>query len=241
MKIGSVPYLNAKPLVEGLADVTLDVPSRLTERFRRGEVDVALLPVFESVRRPELAIVPDIGISSPGPVDSVLIFSRRPLAECREIALDESSLTSAALARVLLVGELGLSLEFRSCGPETDPRDVEAALLIGDPALKARRDGLVVTDLASLWRERTGLPFCFAAWLARSEEIAAEAAPILAEAKRRGLAARERIAEEASEGMGLSADYLLTYLTERITYDLGEGERAALRRYGEGCRELGLV
>jgi chorismate dehydratase len=241
MKIGSVPYLNAKPLIEGISDVALDVPSRLTERFRRGEVDVALLPVFEAVRCPDLAIVPGICVASPGPVDSVLIFSKRPLAECREVALDESSLTSAALARVLLVAEMGLDLAFRSCGPETDPREREAILLIGDPALTAKREGLIVTDLASMWRERTGLPFCFAAWLAATPEVAAEASPMLEEAKRRGLAARDRLAAEASRGLGLRADYLVTYLTDRITYDLGEEEREALRRYGDACRRLGLV
>jgi chorismate dehydratase len=243
LTLGSVPYLNARPLVEGLRDVVLDVPSRLTERFRRGEVDVALVPVFEAVRDPARVLVPGIVIASPGPVDSVVFLSKRPLVECRSVLLDRSSLTSAALARILLEERLGLTPEYGDCGPEMDPREVDAdaVLLIGDPAMTAPRDGLIVSDLAVLWNDWTGLPFCFAAWLARDERAAAEALGPLTEAKEAGLARRPEIAAAAAGPMRLPAEELLTYLTERITYDLGPAEREGLARYGEMCRRLGLV
>ena len=124
-----------------------------------------------------------------------------------------------------------------------DPReaDADAVLLIGDPAMRAPRDGLAVTDLATAWREGTGLPFCFALWIARDEAAARAAEPILTAAKSRGLARREAIALDASPELDLPPERLLTYLTERITYDLEEGERAGLSRYGESCRRLGLV
>ncbi|MHC4471247.1 MAG: MqnA/MqnD/SBP family protein, partial [Planctomycetota bacterium] len=109
------------------------------------------------------------------------------------------------------------------------------------PALTAPREGLVVTDAALLWREMTGLPFCFAVWLARDEATAAEAAPVLNLAKERGLARRAEIAREAAEGLGLPEERLLAYLTERITYDLGDPERAALARFGELCRRHALL
>jgi chorismate dehydratase len=243
LRIGSVPYLNARPLIEGLEDVTLDVPSRLTHRFRRGELDVALLPSFECVRQPERPVVPGIAIASPGPVDSVLFFSRRPLEEVETLALDESSLTSAALARILCEDHFGVRPEYTSCGPEVDPvrSGADAVLLIGDPALRAERDGLLVTDLASTWRAHTGLPFCFALWIAADEASAKAASGVLRQAKERGLARRAELAAAASEDLGLPAESLLVYLTERITYDLSEGERIALERYGEACRRLALV
>ena len=243
MRIGSVPYLNARPLIEGLADVVLDVPSRLTERFRRGDLDVALLPSFESVRDPDRAVVPGICIGSPGPVDSVLLFARRPPAECRSVLLDTSSLTSVALTRILMEERFGARPEYRPCGPEVDPRtaDADAVLLIGDPAMRAPRDGLETIDLALAWREWTDLPFVFALWVARDEAVAEEAEPLLREAKERGLARRAEIAAAAVPSLQIDAATLTRYLTERITFDLGAGEREALRRYGEGCRRLGLV
>jgi chorismate dehydratase len=243
MRIGSVPFLNARPLVHGLPDVVEDVPSRLAERFRRGEVDVALLPSFEALRRPECPIVPGGAVASPGPVDSVLLFSHGPLAEARTVLLDESSLTSAALARVLLAERSGDGVVFGPCPPEVDPRTAEAdaVLLIGDPAMTAPRDGLLVTDLAVAWRELTGLPFCFAVWLARDEEIARAAGPILDASRARGLARRREIAESASAELSLPADYLLLYLTERITYELGGPERDALGEFARLCRRHGVL
>ena len=186
-RVGAVSYLNARPLVAGLPGVTFDVPSHLTEAFRRREVDVALLPVFEVVRDRDLLVVPGISVSSYGPVESVLFFSRRPLRECRKVLLDESSLSSAALARILFSRLPGPAREFRPCAAEVDPRavDADAVLLIGDRAMTAPREGLLVHDLAVLWREWTGLPFCFALWVARDRETVRNAAPVLAGASKR--------------------------------------------------------
>jgi len=241
--IGTVPYLNALPLTAGLTDLVRAVPGRLAAMFRDGSVDVALLPIFEWVRDPSRAIVGSGGICSPGPVDSVLLFSRVPPAEARTVLLDESSLTSAALVKVLYAELYGASPVFAACGAETDPRKIQAdaCLLIGDPALSAPRDGLIVTDLATAWRDLTDLPFCFAAWLAKDDETAESARTTLRQARERGLAERHRIAEREAHGMGLAPEVLLQYLTERITYDLGPREREAASRFAESCRSLGLA
>jgi chorismate dehydratase len=242
LRIGSVPYLNAKPLIEGLDGVVLDVPSRLTATFRRGELDVALLPSYEAARNSELAIVPGICVGSPGPVDSVLIFSRVPVEECRTVALDTSSLTSTALARILFSERWGTEPVFTGCPPDVDPRRAgsDAVLLIGDPAMRAPRDGLTVTDVASAWREWTGLPFPFALWTAPDAETARRAAPILAAAKERGLARRGEMAAAAAAEVALPREFLYRYLTSRITYDLGEGELESLERYARYVEQLDL-
>lgn len=243
LRIGSVPYLNARPLVEGLEGVRFAVPSRLARQFRQGEVDVALVPSFESVRSPGCVVVPGPCIASPGPVDSVFLFSREPLHQARRVLLDESSVTSAALTRVLLLERYGVEAEFEPCPPDVDPRavDADAVLLIGDRALKAPRDNLVVSDLALLWREWTGLPFVFAVWLARDASAAEAVGPELRAARERGLAARERIAREAADQMGLPPGLLFRYLTERLTYDFGEPEREALELFASHCRRLELA
>ncbi len=241
--IGTVPYLNALPLTAGLTDLVRAVPGKLASMFRDGSLDVALLPIFEWVRDPSRHIVGSGAICSPGPVDSVLLFSRVAPAGARKVLLDRSSLTSAALVRVLYAEHFRTSPEFASCSSETDPReiDADACLLIGDPALKARRDDLIVTDLATVWRDLTGLPFCFAAWLAKDEETARRSRETLRAARIRGLADRRRLAEREASLVGLPADTLHRYLTERITYDLGPRERAAASRFANSCRSLGLA
>src|SRR6188768_2319647 len=108
-RIGAVSYLNTRPLVFGFEQglgaerVTLsyDVPSVLAARLDAGELDVALLPVIELARIPDLAIVPGIAIGSFGECRSVLLVARKPLDEIRSVALDPESRTSNALVQVL--------------------------------------------------------------------------------------------------------------------------------------------
>jgi chorismate dehydratase len=243
LSIGTVPYVNALPLTEGLEDLVREVPSVLARTFRTGRLDAALLPVFEWVRDASRPIIDAGCIASPGPVDSVLLFSRGRPEEARTVLLDESSLTSSALTRILFDRVFNARPEYRLCDPGVDPRSIEedAMLLIGDPALRAPRDGLVVTDLATAWRKWTGLPFCFAVWLAKDEAAAERVRPVLTAARERGLSARGRLAEENAPVCGLSPEALLTYLTKRITYDFTEPEREAAGVFATLCRDLGLA
>src|SRR5258706_1058516 len=66
LRVGSVSFLNAKPLIHGLesakdVNLSLAVPSRLLEGLRQGSLDVALLPVIDYQRLAGLRIVPRRG------------------------------------------------------------------------------------------------------------------------------------------------------------------------------------
>src|SRR5262245_47997864 len=108
IRIGAVEYLNSKPLICDLeelapeAELLLDLPSRLADRLAAGHLDVGLIPVIEYFRGRDYTILPNIAIASRGPVLSVTIFSRKPWAEIKSLALDVGSRTSAALTQVLL-------------------------------------------------------------------------------------------------------------------------------------------
>ena len=84
VRIGAVNYLNTKPLIYELplltpeAELILDVPSRLADGLRGGNLDVALIPVIEYFRAGSYSMVPNIAIASHGPVLSVTLFSRVP-------------------------------------------------------------------------------------------------------------------------------------------------------------------
>ena len=90
---------------------------------------------------------------------------------------------------------------------------------------------MVVTDLATAWRSLTGLPFCFAVWVARDASCAEEAGPILSSARERGLARRADYARAGAEKLGIPFERLLIYLTERISYTFGEHERKAVEEF----------
>src|SRR5947209_20212393 len=84
IRIGSVSYLNAKPLIHGLENhddvsLILDVPSKLLPGLRDQRFDIALLPVIDYQRLDHLNIVPSGGIGCDGPTLTVRIFSRVPI------------------------------------------------------------------------------------------------------------------------------------------------------------------
>jgi len=223
---GAVSYLNARPLVEGLAPLVLDTPARLVERFERGGIDVALLPVAAGLAA-GLPRVGSLGVAAEGPVDSVLLFLRRPVAEVETLALDPASRTSRLLAQVVLREAHGV--DFRVAEPPAD-----AELVIGDAALVRRAAGEAHLDLAEAWTDLTDLPFVFAAWYgdARCE-------PALEAAWARG---RERFDEYArTADLGVGAGELERYLRERIRFRIGPREEDGLARFAASCRASGLL
>src|SRR5688500_20210418 len=113
LRVGSVSFLNAKPLIWGLEDAAdvelhLDVPSRLLWGLERGQHDVALLPVIDYQRMDGLCIVPSGGIGCDGGTLTVRVFSKRPVGEIRTLACDTDSDTSVALVWVLAGGLCGV-------------------------------------------------------------------------------------------------------------------------------------
>jgi chorismate dehydratase len=244
LRYGSVSYLNTAPLRDGLAaevgPLRLEVPSRLVELLRAGELDVALAPVVATFEDASFVLVPAAAIAAHGPVESVLLFCRRPPAECRTVALDTSSRTSVDLVRVLFAHRWGTRPTYLRRDPDPDLRraEADAVLLIGDPALLARWEGPPPVDLAEEWRAWTGLPFVFAAWVARTEEIARAAEPVLRRAAERGAAHLADIARRGARDLGLPEERLRRYLSESLRFGFGPGERAGLARFEELWRTL---
>jgi len=221
LNLGSVPYLNAKPLLWGL-DARLAPPRVLAEWLRAGDVEAALVPVVEALVNPVYWLVDGLGICCDGPVYSVILTLNVPLQEIRTVALDAASRTSVMLAQHLLEQEYGLRPEYVADG---DPAD--AQLRIGDPAIAYRQQHPQhpVLDLGEAWKRATGLPFVFAVWAMRSPDSVL--ADRLRQAGLEGLARRAGIAR---------ADWELAYLTDSIRYQLGEREREGL---GEFARRVG--
>ena len=176
LRASLVDYVNAWPLtwgllrgaVEGIEALT-DIPSACADRLARGEVEAGLVPSIEAARIPGIRIVRGVGIASRERVRSVILVSRGPLEAAKTVALDVASRSSAAMARILFRDLLGMKPAFHTAAPDLDEMLAhhDAALLIGDPALKVDLTGLHVLDLAEGWRQLTGLPFVFAVWAVR--------------------------------------------------------------------------
>ncbi|MCC7493248.1 MAG: menaquinone biosynthesis protein [Fimbriimonadaceae bacterium] len=248
-RIGIVDYLNARPLswaitqgaVPGLEPVPA-VPSQLARWLVAGQIDAAIVSSIVALQEPQLGILPAAGcVSADGPVQSVAIFHHGPLAAVRRLAVDRSSVTSVALARILLRDLHGVAPELVSRPPDLAVMlaDCDAALLIGDPALAAfvaaqhdaRRPQPY--DLGAAWRQWTGLPFVFAAWVAPRSCLEGELAALLRQARELSEPQIPAIAAAEAARLGLPLAVCLRYLRECVRFEFGARERAGFERFAE--------
>jgi chorismate dehydratase len=241
VRVGCVQYLNSKPLIYGCdAPVVFDHPSGLARNLVSGRLDVALVPVFEALRNPPWLAVDDVAIACDGPVFSVFLAHRAPLAEVRRVVLDPASRTSVHLLQVLLAEFHGLRPEYVAASDGT--RDDDALLLIGNQAIDFRTahpDGWSFLDLGEEWRRCTGLPFVFALWLMRPTLANAPAiADELRAIRHEGLAHLPEIVRADRTHEAALAE---RYLTEYIRFGFGVREKAGLDRFRELLEKHRLI
>lgn len=252
-RVAASSYLNSAPLiwsytrgsrrsrVELLTDAA---PARCADMLARGEVEAALVPVIEYQRLPGIAVVPGVCVGARRAVRSVVLATRhQDLREVRRVALDESSRTSAALVRVIFSEFYGRDVETMTRQPDVHAMldAADAALLIGDPAMTFAREGLRVHDLASLWREHTGLGFVFAMWMAHESAVDVVRAADFAGARDEGIAHLEEIIEEYERELRLPREELREYITENVCFELNGEMLAGLELFFRLAHKHGLI
>jgi chorismate dehydratase len=250
VRIGAVNYLNTKPLIYGLeryapqAELVLDLPSRLADSLARGRLDVALIPSIEFFHDPTYTIVSNACIACRGPVLSVKLFSRGPIASIRSVALDEGSRTSVALTRILLGERYGLRPQLLALPVDAslDDSDADAVLLIGDRAMHSPGGRFeIVWDLGDEWWRWAGLPFVFAMWVARAGAELDGLDTALCEARDAGLAHLNDIAEREAGPLGLTRPQCVSYLRDNLHFYLGPREQLGLELFYKKAAQLGLA
>ncbi len=250
VRVSAVSFLNARPLVAGLSearalfDLQFDLPAACAERLHAGEVDLGLIPSFEYLRG-DYRLVPDVAIGSDGHILSVAIFTSVPMSRVRRLALDTSSRTSAALARILCAKRWAIDPEFVPLAPSLPAMlaDADAALIIGDPALAIDPvpAGVEKVDLGAAWQELTGLPFVYAAWAGRPGALGPDHLAALSAARDLGLQRLDRLATDAAGGDLARAGTLASYLRHNLRYGFGQREQAGLERFHALAAEVHLT
>lgn len=192
-RLGAISFVNTVPIysdyqpMSGM-ELVYDVPARLNAMMLNGELELS--PVSSACylrNRDKLVLLEDLSVSSPGAVESVLYLSKKPMGpdmlDMPIISVPNDSETSVMLLAYLLKEATGQDLrrwfrlydaaDYRQALTETGN-----ALIIGDNALMMREsrlaqgessDGYYCYDLSTLWKEKTGLPFVFAVWVANRE------------------------------------------------------------------------
>lgn len=253
-RVGHIQFLNCLPLYWGLArtgtlldfELSKDTPEKLSEKLVQGDLDIGPITLVEFLRHADqLVAFPDIAVGCDGPVMSCVLVSQVPLdrLDGARVALGSTSRTSVRLAQLLLSERFGVRPDYYRCPPDLSlmMREADAAVLIGDAALRATmidgpRFGLDVHDLGTLWKEWTGLPFVFAVWAARRDYLERE--PTLTrQAHETFLASRDlsleevgKVAEQASRWEAFDEETLAQYFTT-LDFGFGPPQLAAVEEF----------
>jgi len=256
MRISAISYLNTAPLMwdfeHGPArsdfEISYTVPSQCAAEVAQGSADIGIIPSFAFATVPNLAILPGVAIASKQAVRSILLVSRKPLDEIKSVALDNSSLTSSALLRILFENWWGGGRTFVSMPPNLNTMlaSRDAALLIGDPALKVDRARYRTWDLAEEWIRFTGKPFVFAFWAVRQlalKNCTLDLAGIFQESRDHGLAPENLglIARIWSARLGLPEREIREYLTSNIHFHLDTDCLQGLQLFYHYAHEAGFL
>lgn len=207
-------------------------------------MDVALVPVIEYQRIPDLSVVPTVCVGSRNEVRSVVLAARnRDLSNLRRIALDESSRTSAALLKIIFREFVGMEPEWQTSAPHIERMlsENDAALIIGDPGMTFPRDKLIVFDLANLWRRYTGFGFVFAMWMLHDHAADTAKRIDFLQACQEGLERIGEIVDFYERKLRLPRAEIETYLNDNICFFLTNEMRAGLDLYYHLAHKHGLI
>jgi chorismate dehydratase len=251
VRVGIVDYLNSRPLAWafrggaescGFEPCHLP-PAEVAERLANGSLDIGLIPSIEVQRIPELQLLPGLCIAATHEVRSVLLVSKVPPGEIRRLALDENSRTSVALAKIVLSRRYHVDPLCLSQPPKIEEMMAlaDAALIIGDPALRVSASRYLVLDLAAEWRHLTGLPFVFAVWAVRHGIVSDGLITFFHHSLQQGLENLDALIAEAVDEVGLNSRELREYLTVNLSFRLGDEELAGLREFYRLAAEMELI
>lgn len=245
-KVTVVNYLNSKPFMYGIERTDLkdkidfldEFPALCAESLIQHKTDVALIPAAMILKLQTPHIVSPYCIGSDGKVQTVCLFSNVPIEEVTDVILDYQSRTSVRLFQIL-------AKEYWKINPQYHPSEPgfsqyitgnTAAVLIGDRTIKFFDKYPYIYDLGEIWKQHTGLPFVFAAWVA-NESLDQEFLTEFKKSCEVGLDAVDDIVADYAE---VNNDHfnLEDYYKKYMSYPLDEKKKAGLELFLTKVAEL---
>ena len=262
MRLGRIPYINCYPVYGAIDRGLVAVPAELVsataadlnDLLAAGELDLSVVSAVEYARdAAAYHLLPELAISCDGPVHSVKLFSRRPVADldAATVLRSSSSRTSVLLLELLCRHRWRVSPRFATVRAE--PVDLpalagfphDAVLVIGDAALllAASESYPVQVDLGQAWREWTGLPFVFAVWAARRSADQGRVRAVharLLESRAWGLDHLDLLSDQAWATTGIPREICRAYLGD-LDYGFSYRHLAGLTDFFRRLAQDGLV
>jgi len=220
-------------------------PSILNNMMEKEELDISpVSSVAYAKHQNEWLLLPDLSIACFGRVMSVILVSKKPFENLtnNKVIITDKSAAAAELVKLLFITKkIKPVLETMpiQC-PDEVKKHAEAALIIGDKALKEKWHVHFdhVYDLGQMWLELTGLPFVFALWAVRKSfadkkpEAVSSTIKLFNRSKEEGNKKLDIIAVKASEVLGISVDICKEYY-KLLNYNLDPLQLKGLRTFFE--------
>lgn len=248
MKISLVSYINTRPFIDGLRRhftpeeliINPVAPAKCAQSLLEREVNMALIPVGALLSFKRIMIMPNYCIGSDGAVNSVFIYSQKPIEEIDTLILDRHSRSSNGLAKILLQKYWQKKVNFIT----SEEKNFEAisgntaGVVIGDKALKIRSHYEYAYDLGEYWHKLTCLPFAFAVWAYYEDAFTSEMLARIDNALANGVAQRAATALSSAEEYGLTPEAALQYLSHDVKYEFDFKKQRAMDLYLKWLQEL---
>lgn len=250
LRVGFVNYMNSLPFhaaftlgaLKPPATLTFEVPTKLNQALRGGELDVSFLSAAEYLKHQQAyELLPGLCIGARDRVASVCVYVRHSIQRLNGavVGLTPQSASSANLLRILCKHFWKVEPRFQPMNHPEDFKNCEGVLLIGDDCLaKPQLPSFTTIDLAQAWYYCTGLPFTFAVFAARREVVRDQSSELeqLQYSLQEALSWARRHPEEI-EKLALSRNTIdLATLREYyslLRYDLDDEQQQGLQHFAE--------
>jgi chorismate dehydratase len=248
IRISAVKYANTYPFIYGLTTsgfdkkviLETDHPADCAAKLITGKADIGLIPVASLPLLKEYQIVSDYCIGANGNVRTVLLLSNCQFEEIETIYLDYRSRSSVALSKVLAKASWNREFRWMNTSKGFDFRNIgmkEAVVLIGDQCFEYEKSFRYKIDLASEWKNFSGLPFVFACWTA-NRIMEKNFIEEFNQALKLGVTNIEKVVMKFGSTGTITGDILQKYLTENIDYDLNEEKKKGMKLFLELMSKL---
>lgn len=249
MNIALVSYINTRPFLDGLErefgkgeEVTLHLlpPSDCARALFDGQAELALIPVGSIPLGPPLRLLPSWCIGANGPVESVFVFSQRPIKEVEQVWLDRHSRSSNALAQILFARYWNQDVRWLEPANKHFDQidDTTAGVVIGDEAIRIRNRFAYQYDLSEAWKAMTGLPFAFAVWAYLPGTLDEQTISRIESALSQGVAQKAETAHKWAGHFGMTEEFAEHYLSACIDFKFDDGKHEAVELYLSLIQEM---
>jgi len=248
IRISAVKYANTYPFIYGLTEsgfdkkviLETDHPADCAAKLIAGKVDIGLIPVASLPLLNEYHIISNFCIGTLGDVRTVLLLSNCNFEEIETIYLDYRSRSSVALSKVLAANYWNREYRWMNTSKGFDFKNIgknQAVVLIGDQCLEYEKSFRQKIDLASEWKDFTGLPFVFACWTA-NKVLPQDFIDEFNRALNLGISNLDKVVERFGETGTIQGEILKKYLTENIDYHLDEKKKKGLELFLDLVKKL---